>query len=75
MSTGKVLPYNQKGELLLEEYDRNRMRDVVEDEFNSALRSTPHSSPIREPTTKLMVRFEAQNGEKIYRMGQYQRLT
>ena len=74
MSTGKLRFYNQKGELLLEEYDRNRMRDVVEDEFNSALEIDPRTFEPHRGTNnfKLMVRFEAQNGEKIYGMGQYQ---
>jgi len=71
--TGKLKFYNQKGELLLEEYDRNR-RDELKDEFNSALEIDPRTFKPRTATGnyKLTVRFEACEGEKIYGMGQYQ---
>ncbi|MDF2988270.1 MAG: family 31 glucosidase [Eubacterium sp.] len=72
LPSGKLRFYNQKGELLLEEYDRNRFR--ADDEgFNSALEILPRTfTPI--PGTdnyKLYVRFEAKD-EKLYGMGQYQ---
>lgn len=74
MSTGKMKFYNQNNELLLEEYDRNRFRKEVEGEFNSALEIDPRTfEPI--PCTdnyKLTVRFEPDDQEKIYGMGQYQ---
>ena len=74
MVTGKLKFYNQKGELILEEYDRNRMRKEVPGEFNSALEIDPRTF---EPITgtdnyHLTVRFEPSDGEKIYGMGQYQ---
>ena len=61
------------GETLLEEYDRNRFRE--EDEgFNSALEICPRTfRPIAGTDNfSLEVRFEANGGEKLYGMGQYQ---
>ena len=61
------------GETLLEEYDRNRFRE--EDEgFNSALEICPRTfRPIAGTDNfSLEVRFEANRGEKLYGMGQYQ---
>ena len=61
------------GETLLEEYDRNRFRE--EDEgFNSALEICPRTfRPIAGTDNfSLEVRFEANSGEKLYGMGQYQ---
>lgn len=74
MVTGKIKFYNQKGELLLEEFDRNRFRENVEGEFNSALEISPRTfTPIMGTENyKLTVRFEPNDGEKIYGMGQYQ---
>lgn len=74
MSTGKLRFYNQKNELLLEEYDRNRMRGSVEEEFNSALEIDPRTFEPHRGTDnfRLTVRFEACDDEKIYGMGQYQ---
>lgn len=74
MVTGKLKFYNEKGELLLEEYDRNRFRDNIEGEFNSALEIDPRMFlPIQNTSNyKVTVRFEANEGEKIYGMGQYQ---
>lgn len=72
--TGKMIFYNQNGELLLEEYDRNRFRTETCGQFNSALEIDPRTfEPI--PCTdnyKLSVRFESNKDEKIYGMGQYQ---
>lgn len=70
--SGKLGFYNQKGEPLLEEYDRNRFR--ADDEgFNSALEILPRTFvPISGTDNhKLWVRFEAKD-EKLYGMGQYQ---
>lgn len=74
MVTGKLKFFNQKGELLLEEYDRNRFREEVEGEFNSALEISPRTfTPISGTDNyKLTVRFEPNDGEKIFGMGQYQ---
>lgn len=65
--------HNETGKLLLEEYDRNRFRE--EDEgFNSALEICPRTFIPIEGTEnyKLEVRFEANEGEKLFGMGQYQ---
>lgn len=74
LPTGKMKFYNQKKEFLLEEYDRNRFQTELEGEFNSALEIDPRTfEPI--PCTnnyRLTVRFEPNDGEKIYGMGQYQ---
>ncbi|NMB46686.1 MAG: glycoside hydrolase family 31 protein [Firmicutes bacterium] len=74
MSTGKLRFYNQRRELLLEEYDRNRMRDEVEGEFNSALEIDPRTFEPHHGTNnyRLTVRFESSDEEKLYGMGQYQ---
>ncbi|MDO4294155.1 MAG: glycoside hydrolase family 31 protein [Eubacteriales bacterium] len=72
LSTGKLRFLNQRGELILEEHDRNRFRKD-EEGFNSALEICPRTFvPIRGTDHyKLQVRFEAQQ-ERIYGMGQYQ---
>jgi alpha-D-xyloside xylohydrolase len=74
LPTGKLKFFNQKGELLLEEYDRNRFRENIVGEFNSALEIDPRMYEAIPGTSnfKLSVRFEANEGEKIYGMGQYQ---
>lgn len=74
MVTGKLKFYNEQGELLLEEYDRNRFRENISGEFNSALEIDPRMfDPIQNTSNyKLAVRFEAKDDEKIYGMGQYQ---
>lgn len=74
MITGKLKFYNQTGKLLLEEYDRNRFREEIEGEFNSALEINPRSfKPISGTNNyHLTVRFEANPEEKLYGMGQYQ---
>ena len=71
--SGKIRFLNQKGEVLLEEYDRNRFRE--EDEgFNSALEVFPRTFTPNRGTEnfRLAVRFEASEGEKLFGMGQYQ---
>ncbi len=71
--SGKIRFLNQKGEILLEEYDRNRFRE--EDEgFNSALEIFPRTFTPNRGTEnfRLAVRFEASEGEKLFGMGQYQ---
>ncbi|HHV94752.1 MAG TPA: glycoside hydrolase family 31 protein [Firmicutes bacterium] len=74
MSTGKLRFYNHENKLLLEEYDRNRFRGNVEEEFNSALEIDPRTFEPHRGTDnyQLTVRFEACDDEKIYGMGQYQ---
>lgn len=74
MITGKLKFYNDKEELLLEEYDRNRFREDLEGEYNSALELDPRMfDPILCTNNyKAIQRFESNDGEKIYGMGQYQ---
>lgn len=74
MMTGKLKFYNQKGQLLLEEFDRNRFRQDIEGEFNSALEIDPRTFEPHHGTSnyRLNVRFEPIEGEKLYGMGQYQ---
>ena len=54
-----------------QEFDRNRFRENVEGEFNSALEISPRTfTPIMGTENyKLTVRFEPNDGEKIYGMG------
>ncbi|HEX3038043.1 MAG TPA: glycoside hydrolase family 31 protein [Oscillospiraceae bacterium] len=67
---GKITFYNQKGNVLLEEFVRNR-RNVLE--YCSALEvSAREFKPLTGDNYRLVVRFESQPDEKIYGMGQYQ---
>ena len=73
--TGKLIFRNQNEEILLEEYERIRnMFEEGRKEFNSALELYPRSFRPYEgmDNYKLTVRFESQDGEKIFGMGQYQ---
>lgn len=77
---GKIIFLNQKGDILLEEYQRSRntkmTTSVNQDKthrFNSALKIKPRVfSGIAGGDFKLTVRFEANHNEKIFGMGQYQ---
>lgn len=77
---GKVCFTNQKGEILLEEYQRVRNDSFEEgvvaeklELFNSALNIKPREfKPIIGGDYTLTVRFEANKDEKIFGMGQYQ---
>ncbi len=73
LCTGKLKFYNQKGELLLEEYDKNRFRENAPGEKDSALEIVPRTFvPCRGTDNfALSVKFEAKEDEKIYGMGQY----
>lgn len=73
LCTGKLKFYNQRGELLVEEYDHNRFRPNAPGESDSALEITPRMfTPHRGTDSyKLSVRFEAKEGERFYGMGQY----
>ncbi len=70
-AAGKIAFYNSKGKLLLEEYVRSRSNLK---EFVSALCIDPREySPIQGTGDyRLTVRFEPNEGEKIFGMGQYQ---
>ncbi len=71
--TGKLKFYNQKGELLLEEYDKNRFRENAPGEKDSALEIIPRTFEPHRGTDhyRLTVRFEAKERERFYGMGQY----
>lgn len=67
---GKISFYNQKGELLLEEFVRNR-KNVKR--YCSALEITAREfKPLVGDLFQLTVRFESNPKEKIFGMGQYQ---
>ena len=72
---GELQFSNQDGEVLLEEY--SRVRDTHAEgrnKFASALEIVPRTFNPRQSTDhyRLTVRFEANDGEKLYGMGQYQ---
>ncbi|NLJ96095.1 MAG: DUF4968 domain-containing protein, partial [Clostridiales bacterium] len=67
---GKITFFNQRGEILLEEYVRNR-KNIKK--FNSALNIDAREfKPILGGDYQLTMRFESNPEEKIYGMGQYQ---
>lgn len=69
---GKLIVYNSKGELLLEEYARNR-RDVLDPKCSAIEVEAREFKPIPGGDYHLTMRFESiSNKEKIYGMGQYQ---
>lgn len=77
---GKTKFYNHKGEIILEEYNRNRTgflgRKPPEDYergFGSSLEiSAKEFKPILGGDYSLTMRFESNPDEKIYGLGQYQ---
>ncbi|MFC4403006.1 TIM-barrel domain-containing protein [Gracilibacillus xinjiangensis] len=69
-ASGKMTFYNQKGEILLEEYVRNRKNLK---EFTSALKIDAREFKANlGGDFQLTYRFESNPKEKIYGMGQYQ---
>ncbi|NLL01241.1 MAG: glycoside hydrolase family 31 protein [Clostridiales bacterium] len=67
---GKITFFNQRGEILLEEYVRNRNNIK---KFNSALNIDAREfKPILGGDYQLTMRFESNPDEKLYGMGQYQ---
>lgn len=67
---GKITFYNQKGEILLEEYVRNRNNMKT---FCSALNIDAREfKPILGGDYNLTMRFESNSNEKLFGMGQYQ---
>jgi alpha-D-xyloside xylohydrolase len=70
-SGGKLVFYNQKGELLLEEYARNR-RDLFSKDCSALEVEGREFHPILGGDYGLRVRFESNSNEKLYGMGQYQ---
>ena len=72
---GRLLFYKKDGALLLEEYQRIRSHaGGAAKNFNSALEIEPRTFQPYEgmDNYKITVRFEAQEGEKLFGMGQYQ---
>lgn len=68
---GKLSFYNQKGELLLEEYVRSR-KDMFGDTCSSLEVEAREFKPIIGGDYRLTMRFVSAQNEKIYGMGQYQ---
>lgn len=69
---GKIMIYNQKGELLLEEYNRNR-RDVLDSKCSAIEVEAREFRPIVGGDYHLTWRLESLHvDEKIFGMGQYQ---
>ncbi|WP_334297132.1 glycoside hydrolase family 31 protein [Anaerocolumna sedimenticola] len=68
---GKLTFYNQKGEILLEEYVRNR-KDMFADTCSSIEVEAREFKPITGGDYKLSMRFVSNPNEKIFGMGQYQ---
>ena len=68
---GKITFYNQKGELLLDEYLRHRI-DKVADYCSALDIEAREFKPIIGGDYQLSVRFVSDPEEKIYGMGQYQ---
>lgn len=69
-SGGKIIFYNHKGDILLEEYVRNR-KNV--NRFCSALEIEAREfKPILGGDYSLTMRFESNPNEKLFGMGQYQ---
>lgn len=68
---GKLEFYNQKGELLLEEYIRNR-KDMYSSTCSSLEVEGREFKPIIGGDYHLSMRFVSNPDEKIYGMGQYQ---
>lgn len=69
---GKIKIYNQKGEILLEEYNRNR-RDILDSKCSALEVEAREFKPILGGDYHLTWRLESiDSNEKIYGMGQYQ---
>lgn len=73
LASGKLRFFNDQGEMILEEFDRNRFRADSEG-FNSALEIDPRTFAAHLGTDyfRLQVTFESQDQERFYGMGQYQ---
>jgi len=69
--TGKLIFYNQKGEVLLEEYVRNR-KDMRSSDCSALEIEAREFKGILGGDYKLTMRFVSNPNEKIYGMGQYQ---
>ncbi len=72
--TGKLKFLNEKGEILLEEYERDRFRETMEGDFYSALEIHPRwMRPVTgTDASERTEQFEAKEGEQFFGLGQYQ---
>ena len=68
---GKLIFYNQKGDVLLEEFARNR-RDVTSVDCSALEIEAREFKGLTGGDYQLTARFEANAGEKLFGMGQYQ---
>lgn len=69
---GKLTVYNQKNELILEEYVRNR-KDLLDEKCSAMEIEAREFKPIIGGDYHITARFESKDpDEKIYGMGQYQ---
>ncbi len=68
---GKLVFYNQKGEKLLEEYARNR-HDLHSQDCSALELEGREMKGLIGGDYRLTARFESNEGEKLYGMGQYQ---
>ncbi|MBE5798601.1 MAG: glycoside hydrolase family 31 protein [Clostridiales bacterium] len=68
---GKLIFYNQKGDVLLEEFARNR-RDVTSEDCSALEIEGREFKGLRGGDYKLTARFESDRNEKLFGMGQYQ---
>ncbi len=68
---GKITFYNQRNDVLLEEYNRN-LNDVCDEKSSLLAIQARQFKPIINGDFLITARFEANPGEKIYGMGQYQ---
>ena len=68
---GRITFYNEKGEILLQEYLRNR-KDMFGDTCSSLEVEAREFKPIIGGDYRLTMRFISNPAEKIYGMGQYQ---
>lgn len=67
--SGRITFYNEKGQLLLDEF----MRDMAQPDYTSHMRIPAREfKPIRGGDYELTVRFESEPDERLYGMGQYQ---
>lgn len=71
LPSGKVVFTNQRGELLLEEFARNR-RDLFSKDCSALEVEGREFRPHLGGDYQITARFESNAGEKLYGMGQYQ---
>ncbi len=72
--SGKLIFRNGKGDVILEEFFRNRIGNDEENPYNSALEISPRELAPLQGTDNYaaLLRFESNDDERFYGMGQYQ---